>query len=349
MLSNRLKHNTKSIFNLNSTQKRAKKEIEDKVEFGSYPFENVSCQVCNSIKSRILSEKDRYGLHYTVRVCENCGLVYTSPRMVQDAYNNFYALEYRRLYSGREVPNLDNLKINEARGEKIYSYLEQFIKIKNRPVKVLEIGCSAGGILSYFKNAGCETLGVDLDANYIGYGREKLGLNLVEGTLRDVPSDFTPDIIIYSHVLEHILDIKAELLKLKSVCTKNTLLYIEVPGIKNIHASYNFNFLHYLQNAHTFHFSLTTLRNLMYKNDFKIIKGDEFIRSVFVKREEPESKEYFQNDFKEISSYLENTERAWNKKQFSFSVVKRKFYLFIKNILVKIRCRLLKWKHQSLP
>jgi len=337
MLSSRFKYNTKSIFNLNSTQKRAKKEIEEKVEDGSYLFENVSCQVCNSLENKILSEKDRYGLYYKVQICVNCGLVYTSPRMNQDAYNNFYTLEYRRLYSGREAPNLDSLEINEARGEKIYSFLKEFLNIENRKIKVLEIGCSSGGILSYFKKVGCEILGVDLDSDYIQYGKEKLSLNLMEGTLNDVPSNFTPDIIIYSHVLEHILDLEAELIQLYKLCTEKTLVYIEVPGIKNIHAAYNSNLLHYLQNAHTFHFSLTTLKNVMYKNNFSILKGDEFIKSVFVKAKKAETKKYFQNDFKEVIFYLENTERNWNRKQYGFPVIKSRTYSFVKNILVKVK------------
>jgi len=76
--------------------KRMKKQIEKKIKEGIYLFENVPCCVCGGENFELLSEKDRYGLYVPVVICKDCGLIYTNPRMTQDAFNQFYELEYRK-------------------------------------------------------------------------------------------------------------------------------------------------------------------------------------------------------------------------------------------------------------
>ncbi|RLJ01835.1 MAG: hypothetical protein DRP10_03030 [Candidatus Aenigmatarchaeota archaeon] len=73
-----------------------KKQIEKKIKEGIYLFENVPCCVCGGENFELLSEKDRYGLYVPVVICKDCGLIYTNPRMTQDAFNQFYELEYRK-------------------------------------------------------------------------------------------------------------------------------------------------------------------------------------------------------------------------------------------------------------
>ena len=79
---------------------------------------------------------------------------------------------------------------------------------KLKPGKVLDVGCSSGGMLQIFKEAGYDVTGMDYDKDRVAYGVKK-GLNLFEGDAFDVEGKF--DLIIYSHVLEHILDLKGEL------------------------------------------------------------------------------------------------------------------------------------------
>ena len=90
-----------------------------------------------------------------------------------------------------------------------------------------------------------------------------------------------PDVVIYSHIVEHLLNPVNELKKLKKLLKQDSLLYIEVPGLKNLYDSYDQDFLKYLQNAHTYHFTLNSLTNCTKKAGFNLLSGDEFIHSVF--------------------------------------------------------------------
>lgn len=310
LLRNNYKYNGKSILELTELQKRMKKQIETKIKQNKYKFEFVPCCICNNKKFNSLSKKDRYGLYTPIVVCRICGLIQTNPRMNQDSYYDFYKYEYRKLYTNIAKPSDFFFFDLYKKGKEIYSYLIKNNLLKKSPANsyVLEIGCSSGGILKFFKDNGFNIKGIDVDEEYIQFGKNNYNLDLEVGILKDIKKNFTPDIIIYSHVLEHILSINEEIILIKNLLSDEGVLYIELPGVKNLKNSYNANFLRYLQNAHTYHFSLTSLTNLLKLNGFQLIVGDEFIKSVFKKNKLDESKVVIKNDFKDVMNFLNKLE-----------------------------------------
>ena len=99
--------------------------------------------------------------------------------------------------------------------------------------------------------------------------------------LKDLALDFTPDLVIYSHVMEHILHPLDEMKSIANVSGTETLVYIEVPGLKNIHKGYSMDVMKYYQNAHSYHFTLGSLRYLMESAGFGLVSGTEYVRSIF--------------------------------------------------------------------
>lgn len=335
MLNKRFIYDSKPEIKLNSVQISAKKAIEEKIEKGIYLFEQVNCALCGSSNAEILAEKDRYGLKCNTKICKDCGFVYSSPRMTENSYAEFYDAEYRRLYVGTKTPGIVFFKDQQFRGERIYKYLQSKGVIQNQKLKILEIGCGAGGILECFKSHGHEVLGMDLGEEYLTFGFEKYGLNLKKGGLKDVDSGYKADIIIYSHVLEHLLDLPSELSLIKQTLSKNGVVYIEVPGLKFIHSTYDMNFLKYLQNAHTFHFTKNSLVRLFSSNGFSNIDANEQIRSVFNVATESNNFPQNKNEFNEIISYLTRNEKF---RHFNFLKFK-KFKWFIKSTIIKLKSK----------
>ena len=172
--------------------------------------------------------------------------------------------------------------------------------------RIVEIGCGAGGILQYFKEKGNYVYGVDLGSGYIEFGRNNYDLNIETGTIDNViNSGMSPDLVIYSHTLEHILDPVGELIKLKSICRPNTYLYVELPGVKYLTHSYDTNFLKQLQNAHVYYFTLTTLKNVLRKAGWDFVCGDETIQSIF----KPSSSEAnYESDYDDVLTFLRRME-----------------------------------------
>ena len=129
------------------------------------------------------------------------------------------------------------------------------------------------------------------------YGKEKLDLDLYFGIVQDIHFEKAPDVMIYSHVLEHILEPKEEIAYINKIMKTGGYLYIEIPGVKNLVNTYEKNFLSYLQIPHVYHFSLITLNNLLSLNGFKLIKGDKFVRSIFRKSEISRLKMVIKSDY----------------------------------------------------
>ncbi len=315
MLSNRFKYDGKPTIDLNELQVRMKKQIEYKIKEGFYSFNEVPCCICNGKNFEILSEKDRFGLYLPVVICKDCGLIQINPRMRQKNYNQFYKVEYNKLYRGRDAPTKDFFNSRYLRGKRIYNYLKNNLKINLSDLRVFEIGTASGGILNYFKEKGNEVYGCDLDPKYIEFGRDKYNLHLEIGTIENVVLPWTPDIVIYSHVLEHILDPVKELTKLRSMINENTIIYIEVPGLRYMKDYGHGDFLNWVVIAHVYYFTLTTLRNLMNKTGYDFLCGNETVYSIF-KPFSNKKRNYefdYENNYNNAMSFLKRMEVYRNK------------------------------------
>ena len=321
-LGSRYFDDDKPIFkNFTPIQKKYKSQIKSKIKSGEYKFEEINCPVCKKSNFDSLAAKDRYGLYFPVGVCISCGLVQTTYRMDELSYNKFYNNEYRRLYESSEIP-LDSYFIKQYnKGRLIYEYLLKhnvsFQDLsdpqEHNEKSVLEIGCSMGGILKYFKDKGWNARGVDLGDEYISYGKDKLGVSISTGTIHDIKIDAIPDLIIINHVFEHLLDPNKDLKKLHSLVGENTIIYVSVPGVMKMTKKKEVDFLRYLQNAHIYYFGLKSLTNLFQINSFKLIYGDEGIRAIFKKNKNIAESPIIQSCYDETKSALLSHESIYLK------------------------------------
>jgi 2-polyprenyl-3-methyl-5-hydroxy-6-metoxy-1,4-benzoquinol methylase len=310
MLNQRYEYDGNPLLNLNELQLKMKQNVEKKVKDKIYMFEEAPCPICNSSNFELLANKDRYGLYMPVVICKDCGLIQTNPRMDQSAYNEFYNVEYRKLYVGEESPTDVFFKGQYYKGRRIFQYLNTTGLIKDwEKMFILEVGCGAGGILQYFKEMGCRVKGLDLGDSYIQFGKKQYDLDLSVGTIKTVYLNSSPDLIIYSHVLEHVLLPNDELERVRNILSDTGILYIEVPGVKNLMHRYEMDFLRLLQNAHTYHFTKRSLENLLRRNGFEMVLGNESIFSVSKKNPSWSASLEFESDYSGVLEYLHKVER----------------------------------------
>jgi hypothetical protein len=236
--------------------------------------------------------------------------------MTDAAYGEFYDNEYRPLYVGSERATDDFFAEQRNQGRRIHDFLRG-AGVMRDAMKIVEVGCGAGGILDFFRSEGHSVIGIDLGSEYVAYGRDVHGLDLRVCMLKDLALDFTPDLVIYSHVMEHILHPLDEMKSIASVSGSETLVYIEVPGLKNIHKGYSMDVMKYYQNAHSYHFTLGSLRYLMESAGFGLVSGTEYVRSIFSLKSEPaaEVQQHVDagvqnfNEYNSIRNYL-----VWNER-----------------------------------
>jgi len=199
--------------------------------------------------------------------------------MRAEDYSDFYQNHYTSLYAGFQYPPAVFFENQLAAGKRLYDTVNKCIDLKN--LRVAEVGCAAGGILYYFKAYCKDVVGCDYETNFMSYGKTR-GLRLKVGGVETLREE-RPDAIIYSHVLEHILDVNGELKTVADTLPLDGLLIIDVPGLYNIPHAYESDFLRYLQNAHLVHFSAETLTAIMQKHGFAKIHVDERCIAVFRK------------------------------------------------------------------
>lgn len=322
MLSTRYKNNGKASLHLNDFQRKEVDIVKKKIQEGAYKFEAKPCAICGEIHDlETLSEKDRYGFYFPMQICQSCGFVFANPQMREKDYTDFYVNSHqKRVYVGKDRPGNAYFKTQMRKGASIYNYISKNIP-EDKKLHVLEVGCGAGGILKVFKERGHEVKGVDLNPVYVTYGSMEHGLNLSTQNLFDIKNE-KYDLIIYSHVLEHLSKPSEHLQFVKELLHPEGMVYIEVPGIKESVKNYG-DFLRYLQNAHIYNFSHTSLTNLMAKNGYKAMGSpNEFIRSLWKIGEKPLTK--FDNDYANCMRYLTANE----------SILRRKAYS-IKNYIIK--------------
>jgi 2-polyprenyl-3-methyl-5-hydroxy-6-metoxy-1,4-benzoquinol methylase len=234
--------------------KAARKLVKRKIAEGAYQFESVPCAICGGEDFEVIATKDRYEIDNRVVICRDCGLIQTNPRMTAKSYREFYQRDYRQLYTWKQTID-EHFEHMAHRAERILNFVNQHTKLT--PGKVLDVGCSSGGMLHTFKQSGYDVTGVDYDKSRVEYGTAK-GLNIITGDVYDIDGKF--DLIIYSHTLEHILDLKGELRQVAQLLNSGGYLFVDLPNMDYWLA---YDKTQCLQNAHTYYFTPETLLRLM--------------------------------------------------------------------------------------
>lgn len=313
MLAKRYCNNGKPLLELNQLQYSLKQQIERKVSEETYVFERIPCPICDSKASETLAEKDRYGLYFPVVICRDCGMVYSNPRMTAASYAAFYDCEYRQLYHGKDIPyeSLYQEQLTNS-GPRVSGLLKEF-GFEPFGKRVLEVGCGAGGILAHIRDLyGCDVVGCDYGREALEYGKKKAKLDLRVGSLAEVELPWKADLIIYSHVFEHVMDPKVETQLMRDSLAADGVIYVEIPSIRAIKDRYQNDFLRLLQNAHTFHFTQRSLRNVFSRYGFECLAGNEMAACIF---KYTGAANEFVSDYSSILEFLHRAECERKRKK----------------------------------
>jgi len=202
----------------------------------------VSCNICKSRSEEIISKA---GIGNIVR-CKKCGLFYRNPRLSDKDEINKYKY---KTYNDSSVLIEDNSK-----KEMFISALDSLEQYKG---KILDIGCADGYFLSFARERGWITYGVEISDFPLRKARESLGSKYVFGVplkMVNFPPNYF-DVISMWDVLDHLMDPLGELIEIRRILRKKGLLIIRVRNM-------------------SFHMSIN---RLVKKNLFQIIKQPTII------------------------------------------------------------------------
>lgn len=209
---------------------------------------NPSCSVCDGRKFEVISTK-RYtkSAHEGKKIlqrkldilfdlwcpgalfidissayCTRCGFVTNIPRpSMEDVERKYF---FARVKTSDVCSTMENeRKVYESlRAGILYRFLKKYLPT-TRSGKVLDFGGGRGALLSEFVERGYTCDLVDYRDNQIQ------GVNKVADTLEGLGGSDRYDLVICSHVLEHLAAPLETLQGIKRVMKKGGKLYVEVP------------------------------------------------------------------------------------------------------------------------
>ena len=140
-------------------------------------------------------------------------------------------------------------------------YLATLLTDEN--ARILDIGCATGGLIKWLNNLGFkQTSGIDPSEDCVRLTKESTGKDAWKGSLNSIPQGIGKfDLVILSHVVEHVQDVASVVKTLKDLVSPTGLVYIEVPNA----AKYQDFIIAPFQDfntEHINHFSIQSLLNL---------------------------------------------------------------------------------------
>lgn len=170
--------------------------------------------------------------------CRHCGLVRLNPRPAVSELGRIYPPEY---YAYHLVDESSDAKLGIGTRIKRTMYQRRFTALLRRvgktgPLRVLDVGCADGRILTWWKQSRAgdriETHGIEMSEAAVARARA-LGHRVVAGRF-EVDTELeagTFDLIVASHVIEHVDDPVAFARRAAELLAPGGLLVLPTPNV----------------------------------------------------------------------------------------------------------------------
>ncbi len=233
------------------------------------------CPVCGASAGEVLHHRafvlpDGHPLSsgYNVVTCSMCGAAYATPLPDQAAYDRFYRDDSKyadaATGTGSGAQSWDDDRLEETAHA-----LASFAPDKS--THIVDIGCGAGGLLRWCAKLGYTNLtGIDPAPACAAATDAIAGVRGSVGSLFALPAGIErADLIVLSHVLEHVRDVSAAIDRLKTITAPGGRVYAEVPNASQYTEYLVAPFLDF-NTEHINHFSVGTLKRLFAGRGWKI-------------------------------------------------------------------------------
>jgi 2-polyprenyl-3-methyl-5-hydroxy-6-metoxy-1,4-benzoquinol methylase len=204
-----------------------------------------------------------YGRHHTIVQCQECGLVYTNPRLDQhDIVGTYEAVR-------------DPLYVEEREGRVLTfeHHLKPLEWIAGPPDgrPLLDVGCYTGVFVEIAANHGWDAQGLEPSRWAIEQARAR-GLRVVQGTLDtvDLPGAYF-DVVTLWDVIEHLTDPGRALEHVHCLLQPGGLVVVHTIDIESLFARLMGARWPWLMEMHVYYFSRRTLRAMLEKCGFEVI------------------------------------------------------------------------------
>jgi 2-polyprenyl-3-methyl-5-hydroxy-6-metoxy-1,4-benzoquinol methylase len=242
------------------------------------------CPICNSNDRTVLSEicgnLKIMGSHFpdtasNNAVCSNCGTVYVDTTACQADFDRYYESMAKTIRYAEAFGDA----VTTEYFENILGAVEPYIDAESR---ILDLGSGVGEFSEFMARKGYKNVtAVDVSAANVSAAQQG-GINAIIGNAA-APDGFLNapaqkfDLIVFSHTLEHILDIRQAMQNVKTVLADGGILFIEVPDASK-YSGINMPPYFFFTYEHLIHFTTDTLKTLSGAFGLTLIQAKSYLK-----------------------------------------------------------------------
>jgi SAM-dependent methyltransferase len=240
------------------------------------------CPLCRSTAGHLIEK-----LHFVVFdgsaisgdcalvTCSVCGFAFHDTSSSQADFDRYYqqnAYYYTATAAGTGGSSSADIK----RFEKLYERIASLIP--NKQAAIFDVGCAKGGFLNILVQQEYTHLyGVDMLPECVEHIRDTLvGVSAATGSALELPfPEIHADLLVYSHIVEHVIDLVALVQAAHEKLSDCGIVYVEVPDA-TMYRAHSIAPYQDLYIEHVNHFSPSTLVSLFITGGFDTIATGQF-------------------------------------------------------------------------
>jgi len=237
----------------------------------------VKCNNCGADDYSVVFPAGKAQIHRVVK-CNNCGLIYANPQINSTAGGKM-AMEAEEVDLKKVEKQVEDYKPETSQYlQKQYVHLKDFVAILDffkgkEKGSLLEIGSHAGVFLNAAKERGWDVTGIEPNPLPRIYSEKNFGLKVhPESFEQTTLKDNTFDVIIATHVIEHIYDPKVFIKKAYDLLKPGGILVLETPT----YDSFSFRLLKHRERSvrcpgHIYFYTQKSLADAVKGAGFKVV------------------------------------------------------------------------------
>lgn len=259
------------LFDFNRNNYKYREEFDEFPEIENFDLRFTKC-ICGETNSYIVSTTSRHRNFLPIVACSNCGTLRANPYFTEQTAAHYYSNVYGKVKREDRTPKQ---LFDEQRSKSLAPFLSEFA---NEFSTILDYGGGAGGKTAEFLSSRKQVALHEVESNYSQYAYEQGITPYSEGTQYDL--------VVISHVIEHLIDPVSQMTKIiADCCKKDGLLLVATPIIDRQRAR---QWLQHFHSAHKYYFAHNALVGLMAELGCTLVKhnnNDTFLFRVGVEKD----------------------------------------------------------------
>jgi len=207
---------------------------------------------------RFHGRQDKYAL---VR-CPVCSLVWLSNPPKPSEMHLHYTDAYHKLISAAGE------NATERWRDRV-----QFVRPCKQSGSLLDLGCSSGGFLGFFRSSSWKLYGIEMSPDCAKRAGARTGAQVFVGDILDAPFHSESfDVITCFDVLEHLYEPKCVMARVREWLKPEGIFYVQVPNVDSAEGRVFGSYWHGLElPRHLFHYSPTSLKFLAESAGLRVV------------------------------------------------------------------------------